>query len=139
MKQLLICLLFCFTCLGCEEETPPPFSKEKIQEILIQIHLTDASVTSLLGEMKDSMAQVYMEQVKAINKLTADDIESIFNYLKNNPAFAEEIYGNIITEINERQLEDKKDKKEKEKKKDTEQSNDKEQKENKAQKKEVPK
>ncbi len=103
MKPLLFFVLICISILGCEEETPPPFSKEKIQSILIQIHLTDASVTSLLGEQKDSMTKVYLEQVKEINNITDVEIASIFTYLKEHPEFAEEIYGSMITEVNKQQ------------------------------------
>ena len=103
MKQLIFCLLLCITLFGCKEETTPPFSKVKIESILIQIHLTDASVTSLLGEQKDSMSYAYLDQVKKINNVTDEDIESIFTYLKGHPDFAEEVYGNMIKKVNEQQ------------------------------------
>ena len=101
-------LFFCISIFGCEEETPPPFSKEKIRKILTQVHLTDATVTSLLGEQKDSMSKVYLAQVKKINDITDEDIESIFDYLKNHPEFAEEIYGKMILEVTEMQRTDSK-------------------------------
>ncbi len=84
---------------------------------MMEVHLTDASVSTLLGSKKDSMATVYLDQVKSINKVTDKDIEAIFAYLKDHPAYAEEIYGGMIKEINERQRSEKKDKKEKRDKK----------------------
>lgn len=125
MKYFLLFWLILFSLFACEEEDKPPFSKEKIQSILMQVHLTDASASTLLGEFKDSVSNVYMDQVKAINKITDEEIESIFIYLKDHPEFAEEVYQNMIKDINQVQTEAKaqrkkerelKEKKEKDKK-----------------------
>ena len=102
------------TFLGCNKDAAPPFSQEKIENILLQVHLTDAGSASLIGEIKDSIALLYMNQVKEINQITDEEIESIFTYLRENPEFSAEVYSNLVTTINE--LKESKKKKAKDKK-----------------------
>lgn len=95
--------------LGCQQEkvAPLPFEDEKIISILMDVHLAEASLQSLGKVMKDSMTDVYYNQIYTIHKISKADFEKMIDLLRNSPEDLNRIYGKLMerVEIEEKETE----------------------------------
>jgi Domain of unknown function (DUF4296) len=75
MRKFLIFffLLFCFACQKQVEVTT--ISDETIAKIMLDISLAEAGTHTLTGYPKDSLSQIYYEQVFKINKISKEEYE----------------------------------------------------------------
>ncbi len=104
--------LFLFSILSCKEEAPPPlpFEEEKIISVLSDVHLAEAAIQSLGKAIKDSMSQVYYDQIYEIHGIQKQDFEQLMEMLRNRPGDLKRIYGKMMErfEIREKEVNAKK-------------------------------
>jgi hypothetical protein len=93
-----------FTLTSCKNNTAQlPIPREKVVEILTDIHIADAYVESVNPTMKDSMAKLYYPQIFKHNGITAAVYDSTFATLSKNPVLMKSVYDDVLLKIEERQ------------------------------------
>lgn len=108
MRQIIFILVAIFIAVGCEEApTPLPLSEEELIPVLIDIHVAEAALQNLRGETKDSMANVYYDQICTIHRVDRALLDSTLNMLRNRPEQMQEIYVKAMEEIDRRTVENK--------------------------------
>ncbi|KAA3630020.1 MAG: DUF4296 domain-containing protein [Bacteroidetes bacterium] len=87
------------SCSPKEIEEPLPFSDEKIINILIDVHISEAALQTLGRVVKDSMKEVYMNQVAEIHEIERQQLEELLGELRNRPADLKRLYSGMLEEI----------------------------------------
>ena len=90
-------LAFLFSC------GPKPavlaIEKERLIPILVDVHIAEAAVQSLRKLEKDSVIQVYYNQIFEIHKISEDDFYASMEILKQDAYQLAEIYEVVLEEV----------------------------------------
>jgi hypothetical protein len=93
-----------FTLASCENDNPKlPIPREKVIEMLADVHMADAYVESVNPTMKDSMAKLYYLQIFKHHDITAAVYDSTFAVLSKQPDLMKKVYDAVLLKIEERQ------------------------------------
>jgi hypothetical protein len=93
-----------FSLASCKNNTAQlPIPREKVVELLTDIHMADAYVESVNPTMKDSMAKLYYPQIFKHNGITPAVYDSTFSVLSKNPTLMKSAYDDVLLKIEERQ------------------------------------
>ena len=93
-----------FLLVTCKNNTAQlPVPREKVVEILADIHMADAYVESVNVTLKDSMAKRYYPQIFKHNGITTAIYDSTFAVLSKNPILMKSVYDDVLLKIEERQ------------------------------------
>jgi Domain of unknown function (DUF4296) len=93
-----------FTFNACENNTSQlPMPKDKVVELLADIHMADAYVESVNPTMKDSMAKLYYPQIFKHHGITTTVYDSTFAVLSKHPDLMKNVYDAVLLKIEERQ------------------------------------
>ncbi len=95
-------LLIAAGCGGGEEELP--LSDDKLVMVLTDVHVAEAALQHLSGPIKDSMAEVYYEQVMTMHGIERDDFDTCIVRLRENPERLQYIYGRVQSRIDTLQV-----------------------------------
>lgn len=95
MSSLIFTLSFC----GKEPPAPLPFEDEKIVEILVDVHFAEAAMQSLGRVVKDSMKQVYFDQIAQIHQVDRNQIDTLLFQLRNRPLDMKRLYESMMEKI----------------------------------------
>ncbi len=95
----LCCLLFFLTCQKTVSKYELP--EEILTKVLADIHISEAAIQHLSLELKDSMAQVYYEQIIEIHGVDQALFEKDFQQLKQDPEKLAKVYDKVIKQLNE--------------------------------------
>jgi len=97
-----ILILFLITACSTKETDLPPISKEKMQAVLMDMHLAQAAAQFRLVT-KDSLLlphkSNYYEQIFATHQITAEAYQNAYDYYFKNPEILHEIYAGLIEEL----------------------------------------
>jgi hypothetical protein len=75
MPKLILVLLL-FLCFSCQEQVKvTTIPDETIAKIMLDISLAEAGTHTLTAFSKDSLSQIYYEQVFKINKISKEEYE----------------------------------------------------------------
>lgn len=88
-------------------QDPVAIDEDKLVEVLIDIHIAEAAVQGLRGATKDSMINVYYDQVCEIHEVSREDFETSMEILRNDPKRLEDLYSRIMTEMERQEVESK--------------------------------
>ena len=106
MKKELIVICCClFVGFGCKKDERPTIPKEKMVNVLVDIHLIEASLLGFSDEQKDSLTQLYYGQIYEIHSISEDSFLTEMDFLKQHPKYLEETYKKILEEIDRREAE----------------------------------
>lgn len=94
--SLLISLLLLISCT--EEKVELPLSEEKLLPILIDVHVAEAALQNLRGDTKDSMANIYYEQICTIHAVDRVLLDSCLIFLRTEPIILERLYTRAMEE-----------------------------------------
>jgi len=112
--QLVVVFIFLVKMTSCaKEETPYQLSDEKLTDIITDIHLSESATQHLSLAFRDSMVQVYLDQILEIHEVPKDIFEPEYQKLKRDPKKLKVIYEKVISKLNELKIKKKVDKKEK--------------------------
>jgi preprotein translocase subunit Sec63 len=75
MRQILLFIAFSLIFSCKEKEETPSISDEQIAKILMDMSFAEAATHTLTGNEKDSLVQIYYNQVFLINKISKADHE----------------------------------------------------------------
>jgi hypothetical protein len=107
---LLISLIFL---LGCKSETIElPIPEEELLPILIDVHLAEAALQNLRGDTKDSMANLYYEQICTIHQVNRKMLDSSITFLRSEPIILEKLYTKAMEEADKMSVKNKVESKE---------------------------
>lgn len=106
-KAVLFVLLFFTSCKNDEVKIPNDvFSKEKMTNLLVEIHLSDAIAADerikdvkLLNEIK----KAYFTSVLEKNNIKEEDFESSLAFYQDHPNVFFEIYENVMIVLSEQE------------------------------------
>lgn len=107
MKEglIAICCIF-IVFLGCKEpESQPSIAQDRMVEILVDVHLVEASLLGFSEEQKDSLSQFYYHQIYEIHSISEDSFLTEMDYLKRHPDYLEKTYAKVLEVIDKREAE----------------------------------
>ncbi len=104
-KSLIIFPCFLFVLTGCRKTEGPVIPLEKMVDILIDVHLVEASLLGYSDEMKDSLSQLYYNQIYEIHSISKDSFLIEMDYLKHHPDYMGHVYEKVMEEIDKREAE----------------------------------
>ena len=107
MRNLCFLLLLLITFACKTEERPLPLSKEELIPVLIDIHIAEAALQNLRGNTKDSMANLYYDQICAIHEVERSVIDTCLEIMRTQPIRLEDIYVDGMDTINRFSVEQK--------------------------------
>ncbi len=87
MRRLLIpgCLLSVLLLFSCAEKTEQPtMPDEKISRVMADLFTAEAATNGLSGAAKDSMNQVYFDQVLKMHNTTKEEYEKNLRLITND-------------------------------------------------------
>ncbi len=84
-----------------------PIDEDKLVEVLIDVHVAEAAVQTLRGATKDSMINLYYDQICEIHAVNREEFETSMEILRNDPKRLEELYAEIMTEMERQEVKDK--------------------------------
>jgi hypothetical protein len=76
-----------------------PLEDEVLIRVLADVHIAEAALQNLLGKTKDSLANVYYEQICEIHGVDRALLDSSMLLLQNNPNRLEGIYVEVMKEL----------------------------------------
>ncbi|MCB0661509.1 MAG: DUF4296 domain-containing protein [Saprospiraceae bacterium] len=82
-----------------EEKVSLPYPDKKVVDILVDIHVAEAALQPLFGDIKDSTAQVYYQQIYEIHQINEDQLRELLQILKDHPKEMDRIYELVLEEI----------------------------------------
>ncbi len=107
---IVIYLLFT-ACSGTQEIKIPDnvLSKEKMTQVMINIHLMEASMNLTGGnpnkiDLAGSSVPLNIDVLKK-NNITKKQFDESFSFYTNNPELLSEIYQNVLNELSKMQAE----------------------------------
>ena len=100
VKTIFLFVLFIVLLIGCEKKAKPyDFSDKEIKTILADIHTSEAALQSVFGKRKDSLRQVYMNDIYKIHHTDSLTIVRLLNKLREDPEKIEIIYQQLLEEM----------------------------------------
>ena len=100
VKSLVLFVLSIVLLNGCEEKVEPyDFSEKEIKTILADIHTSEAALQSVFGSRKDSLRQVYMNDIYKIHHTDSLKLVRLLNKLREDPEKIEIIYQQLLEEM----------------------------------------
>ena len=100
VKSLVLFVLSIVLLNGCEEKVEPyDFSDKEIKTILADIHTSEAALQSVFGKRKDSLRQVYMNDIYKIHHTDSLKIVRLLNKLREDPEKKEIVYQQLLEEM----------------------------------------
>ena len=100
VKSLVLFVLSIVLLNGCEEKVEPYyFSDKEIKTILADIHTSEAALQSVFGKRKDSLRQVYMNDIYKIHHTDSLKIVRLLNKLREDPEKIEIVYQQLLEEM----------------------------------------
>ncbi|MEO1257879.1 MAG: DUF4296 domain-containing protein [Bacteroidota bacterium] len=106
IKQYLSLALISFFVFGCVKENPLPLEEKKLIKILCDIHLAEAALAKLNGSIKDSAAVKLYQQIYTIHEVSEAELDSCLYRIKRDPEIMQDIYQQVMTELDKMKLED---------------------------------
>jgi PBP1b-binding outer membrane lipoprotein LpoB len=100
VKSIVLFVLFIVLLNGCEEKAEPyDFSDKEIKTILADIHTSESALQSVFGQRKDSLRQVYMNDIYKIHRTDSLKIVRLLNKLREDPEKIEIVYQQLLEEM----------------------------------------
>lgn len=78
-----------------------PISQEKLVPVLADAYIAEAAINTLVGSVKDSMAEVYYVQLCEIHGITKADFDTTISIIQRHPTYMDSIYANVLRHLTE--------------------------------------
>ena len=105
MRALLIALT-AFTLLACtrqDKKAPFPVPEAKMPAVLLDVHYAEAAMQNLYGDTRDSMAEVYYDQICAIHQIRREQLDEAMRRLRMEPDHMLAVYNRMLELMAERE------------------------------------
>lgn len=95
----IVPFFFLMGCLSSQEERLP-IAEDKLGEVLIDVHVAESAMVQLQnGPKKDSLADLYYNQISAIHQVDRETLDTCLAIMERNPEMMERIYEKISEEV----------------------------------------
>ncbi len=98
-------ILWSFVCLcACQKEQYAlniPIPQEKLVPVLADAYIAEAAINTLIGSVKDSMAEVYYTQLCEVHDITKADFDTTISIMQRHPIFMDSVYANVLRHLTE--------------------------------------
>lgn len=98
--QLFLSAFIFLSFFSCEKKPSCGIPEDQLVLVLADIQLAEAAAQSLVGAVKDSILEVYYEQIISIHGLEREGFELCFEELQGDPQRLSLIYEKVIEELN---------------------------------------
>ena len=102
-KLAALLLLFFVSCNSATDKSSSneKLNKDKMVEVLMDVHLAEASFTVVDRNKKDAQSEMENEYALIFKKheVKAEDFFSTFNYYIAHPALLDSVYGELVSRI----------------------------------------
>ncbi len=93
----ILIFVWLFSCK--EKEIPLPITKEKMVDILLDMHVMESSLKSR-NDQNDSLYNLYIQQIEEIHQVSKEDIDSTITLLNKRPNEFYQIYKELGEKVN---------------------------------------
>ena len=105
MKKIWALAGVFFLWIGCNDAPVWPMEEEKLVNLLVDLHVAEAAANNLHGTLKDSVINVYYNQVFTIHDIDSVKFDQVYNQLEAQPELHLYVYELVINEIGRREAE----------------------------------
>lgn len=84
-------------CTSQEEE--PPIAEDKLAKVLVDVHFAEAAMQDVPASVRDSMGQVYYQQIYTIHNITEQELNRSLRIIKDDPGKLEAVYEKVEAEL----------------------------------------
>lgn len=103
--------------IACQKTEPPyQIPNEQWVKILTDMHLSESATQHLSLSLRDSVVEVYLEQILEIHEVPRIIFEPEYERIKKDPAKLQVVYAGVIKRLGELKLKEKAKNKKKTKK-----------------------
>lgn len=99
--RYFVVLLFCFiltgSCSTPEDETQIP--DEELVVLLVDLHIAEAATSHLPTDIKDSVTNIYYEQIYRKHEVDSLMFKAQMDKLKKEPGDLKKIYEKVVSEL----------------------------------------
>ena len=107
LKNVLCLCLFLF--LSCQTKTEGlELPEDKLVSALADAHIIEGALLSVIPSKKDSLRELYYQQIYEIHGISGQAFEHDVEFLKINPKMMDEVYEKVLKELDRKGEEDKK-------------------------------
>ena len=107
-KKTTICLFWTLLMIGCESKQtePLPIAKDELIRLMFDVHVAEGALSQHPGgHSKDSLAEVYYDQVTKIHEISRADLDTCLVILQRNPELAKDIYEKVLEVMEKKRVE----------------------------------
>jgi len=109
MQKILIgfialSLLFFVGCDNAEKNYKPVINEEQMVDLLVEIHLADATLNRAVnrGKINNSQVKGYYKEILEAHNITRAQFDSLYNYYSKDFDRFEKLYDDVILELQKR-------------------------------------
>jgi hypothetical protein len=84
---------------SCQEEDAVLIEEEKLINVLIDMHIAEAASQKLYGEPKDSVINVYYDQIFDLHEVPKETFETYMEQLSTDPQQLHALYEKVIDKM----------------------------------------
>lgn len=81
----------------------PEFDEKQLISVLIDVHVAEAAAQNLRGRTKDSVLNVYYEQIFQVHGMDRAAFEATMESLREDPVRLEALYSEVMKEMERRE------------------------------------
>lgn len=90
--------------LSCNKEEPAlPIPEDELVSVLVDVHLAEAALQDAYGAKKDSLAELYYNQIYRLHDIEEEAFNKAIKQLRNEPERVERLYERVLEELSIRE------------------------------------
>ncbi|MEM8528160.1 MAG: DUF4296 domain-containing protein [Bacteroidota bacterium] len=98
MKKLYISITIALAFAACQSDgnlKNLPIPKEKLVKVVSDAYIVEGAIQNYTQDIKDSLSDVYYQQLYEIHDITEKDFQRSLDIIKNHPEALDSLYQNI--------------------------------------------
>ncbi len=98
MKWITIGLLSILLMTNCgkQDEEVMEINEDRLVRVLVDLHIIEASLTTVNSSHRDSIRQVALEKCAELHRITVEDLEKELLYVDQKPAYHQVLYKRVL-------------------------------------------
>lgn len=96
---VLFCGILCF--FSCNDRSSLLIQEDIMVDVIRDIHIAEAAMQNLIDITKDSIGEIYYDQVFEIHQVNKADFDSSMSILRKDPERLGIIYEQVLEELQE--------------------------------------
>lgn len=98
MKRITIGILTIFLMTNCgkQEEEAMEINEDRLVQIMVDLHVIEASLATVNSSYRDSIRQVALEKCAGLHKISVEELEKELLYVDRNPGYQQLLYKRVL-------------------------------------------